>query len=169
MEKKAFIGILVFIHCFIFLSTFGFAEVHSQKKGLFSVDVPEGWEWREDAISVVLIHPNANDGLVINFDYKGLHISLQQQVAVWAAKLLMPLIVGPMFNGKIVSEEDIEISGVPARQFNITTSHEGNTVSSKAALFFHKGYVFMIMHAVSSDESRDEMDNIMKSFKLGGK
>lgn len=161
--KKILYLVLGIICCAICLYNISFAETFEQKKGLFTIDIPEGWKTTEYDTYITISNPSKDNGIDIEFAPEFVKTEEVEYMLQNACKIMTDAI--RKRQGSIIEEKTTEVDGIYARQidFRMLTSSGFNDASQ--LLFFNKGYKFIITYGSANSEEKSIMDKIVKTFK----
>jgi len=143
-----------------------FALVHTQKNGLFSMDIPEDWKWFEYQQEIVITYP---DGKTAAID-----VQLVPSIKLSGADIKKTLKEGndrmikegiEAHNGAFIGEKEISLDGVYATQLDFKTAPP-SPVHVTYVAFLNKGYAFTITYGSGDDKLRSVMDDVIATFKF---
>jgi len=144
-----------------------FALEHTQKDGLFSMDIPEAWHWAEDQQEVIIAYP---DGKTVAIDIqlvpsKKLSPSdIKNTLKEANDKMIKEGIEA--HNGTLIGNKEITIDGVYATQLDFKTSPP-NVIYVTYISFFNKDRAFTVTYGSADEKMRSMMDDALATFKFG--
>jgi hypothetical protein len=141
------------------------AMVHSQKNGLFSMDVPATWHWFEYPGEIIITYP---DGQTMAIDIKmtpidkGLSTAdIKQRLKQANAKMLKDGVEA--HGGQFIDQKEIGIGGVYATRLDFRTAPP-QSVKVAYILFYNKGYTFSISYGSQDDKMISVMDDAVSTI-----
>jgi hypothetical protein len=163
--KRLFIVFGFLIAVFVFIPQ-GFAEVHSQKDGLFWLDVPQGWEWQEGSDQVVIKKINDRESIIIKF-----YLYVKTVVAEDTETMLQGArntVIQEMASqgGKSVMKINRHIAGVPAWHLGFLVPSAEGLLQTTCIVFFNKDYFFNISCDSDREYKRLKMEAIIDTFSF---
>lgn len=143
-----------------------FALEHTQKDGLFSMDIPSDWHWDEYPGEVIITYP---DGKTIAIDIQMVpSIKLSQDDIKKTLKEDDDKMIQEGVNshhGTFLDEKVINLAGVYATQLDFKTAPP-NRIYVTYIAFFIKGYAFTVTYGSGDDKIRSVMDDALATFKF---
>jgi hypothetical protein len=167
MERKSIrLAEFILVIFGVFLSSqteICFAETHSQKDALFTIDVPTGWGWSENAKTIVLTNPQKDNAISISFSPKV--ASSQGENKVFLEQNSQDALQSILGNYKPsqMEKKDILINDNYAILLEACLKEE-RSVSVISTL--KKGYWFVIVFSSRDKEENKLLNNIIKTFKF---
>ena len=144
-----------------------FAIQRTQKEGLFSIEIPEGWRWVESLQEIIVTYP---DGKTVAIDITLVpsrnlsQAQIKELLKDSGDKMIKEGIEA--HNGTLIHDKEIKFDGVYARQLDFKPSPE-NPIDMTYISFFNKGHAFTITYgAAKDDKMRLVMEDIVASFKF---
>ena len=139
---------------------------HTQKDGLFSMDIPEEWHWMEDPQEIIITYP---DGKTMAIDVQ---LVASQKLSRDEIKKNLKDANDKMIkegveahNGTLIDNKEINLDGVYATQLDFTTVPP-NPIAVTYVSFFNKGYAFTITYGSRDEKMRLVMDDAVATFKF---
>ena len=166
MREKGLLGLLVTACYVLSITTICVAEMHSQKNGLFKVDIPDGWSWAELSGKVRIGNPKGNAGISIQFKPVLVESDEKRKERLKTGNQMMIKSMVEPNKGTVLSERERRINGVYARQLDFLTTLEGKTGQMTYISFFNKDYAFTITFASPNDEEILKMEEIVETFQF---
>ena len=144
----------------------GSGGTYSQKEGLFTVNIPEGWNWSELSDRVKIINPEGNSGILILFK-PTIEMSLEEkkEIIKKSHETYKDIQIIKQY-GKVLEEKDTQIGGVYARQLDFLFTTKDETLRTTNIMLFSKGYRFVITFGSPSEEEKSKMDEIIETLKF---
>ncbi len=161
--------LIIFIINLLFLCAWlkpVFALEHTQKDGLFSMDVPEGWHWVEYPQEIIITYP---DGKTMAIDIqlvpsrKLSEVNIKKTLKETDDKMIKEGIEA--HQGILIDDKEIKLDGVYATRLDFKTSSP-NPVYVTYIAFFNKGYAFTITYGSADDKMRSVMDDALATIKF---
>jgi hypothetical protein len=141
-----------------------FAQVRSQAAGLFWIDVPQQWQWFEDADSVTLMSPSGYQAVRIDFKVvDGIHDASQAQELV-RRTMASQIQEKAFLNGKPVLKVERKIGGVFALQTGFIVSTPHGMKQATAIVFFRDRRLFQVTFEAPREFLRLEMEKIVDTI-----
>ncbi|MFH0940896.1 MAG: hypothetical protein V1840_03475 [Candidatus Omnitrophota bacterium] len=164
MRQIVFFGLLGVM---LMLSPMGFAQIQGQKDGLFWIDVPESWQWNEDADGATVMNPVGSRG--IHIDFKAVD-GINDDLA--AMELIENAVAAKEYelasrNGKTILKVDRKIGGAFAVQRGFIISTQDGMRQATAIVFFHNRHLFNIYFEAPREFQRVEMEAIVDTIQFG--
>jgi len=138
---------------------------HTQKDGLFSLNIPEGWKWFEYQEEIVITYP---DGKTAAIDIelvpsrKLSQADIKQTLKEGNDKIIKEGIHA--HNGILIDDKETRLDGVYATQLDFKTAPSAVYVTYIS--FFNKGHVYTITYGSRDDKMRLLMDDVVMTFKF---
>ncbi len=143
-----------------------FALEHTQKNGLFSMDVPEGWHWVEYPQEIIITYPDGNTMAIdIQLMPSRKHSQTEIKKAIKEADDKMIKQGIEAHSGVLLDDKEIKLDGIYAIQLDFKTAPP-NTLHVTYVSFFNKGYVFTITYGSGDDKIHSVMDDVVGTFKF---
>lgn len=156
----------IFIFLFFLTCSSAFAKEQVEQKGLFTMDVPQGWTWAENHQEAIVAYPGTQTiAIDIQWSYNG-NLSRQQmrgKLKESNDKMIQQGI--EPHGGKVIDNKETSVDGVYATQLDFATSSPQSMTVSYIA-FFHKGYAFSITYGARDENNLLVMDDMVASIKL---
>jgi hypothetical protein len=143
-----------------------FALEHTQKNGLFSMNIPEEWHWVEASHEVVITYP---DGQTVAIDIQIVpsrnlsQAQIKNTIQMADEKMIKDGIQA--HNGSLIDNKEIRINGVYATQLDFKTSPP-NPIHVTYISFFNKGYAFTITYGSEDEKMHSVMDDVIATLKF---
>ncbi|MDE1921474.1 MAG: hypothetical protein KGI24_08540 [Candidatus Omnitrophica bacterium] len=144
-----------------------FALQHTQKDGLFSMDVPAEWHWIEYPQGVIITYP---DGRTMAMDIEMASNSksfsqaeIKKNLKEADEKMITDGVKA--HHGTLIDDKEITVDGVYATRLDFKTSPP-NPITVAYIAFCHKGRAFTITYGSSDAERMLGLDDIAASFKF---
>jgi len=161
--------LIIFIVSF-FLSAgrghFAYAMEHSQRDGLFSMDIPEEWHWVEYPEEIVITYP---DGKTVAID---IQLVLSRKLSQADIKKTLKEDNDKMIKegveahqGTLIDDKEIKLDGVYATQLDFETAPP-NRVNVTYISSFNKGHAFTITYGSEDEKMHLMMDDVVATFKF---
>ena len=166
MNIKIFIIFAVNLLFFNFYFKPVLALEHTQKAGLFSMDVPKEWHWFEYPQEIIITYP---DGKTMAFDIQMIpsrklsQAEIKKNLKEGKDKMIKEGIEA--HNGNLIDDKEIKIDGVYATRLDFKTASP-NTVYGTYISFFNKGYAFTVTYGSVNDKTHLGMDDAIATFKF---
>ena len=161
--------LIIFIFLFLFLGVGrkpAFALEHTQKDGLFSMDIPAQWHWSEYPQEIVITYP---DGTTMAIEIQMVPspnlspMDIKKALKDGNDKMIRQGI--DAHRGELISNKEIKLGGVYATQLDFKTVPP-NPIFVRYISFFNKGYVFTITYGSEDEKMREVMDDAVSTFKF---
>jgi len=146
--------------------TRSFALEHAQKDGLFSMDVPQGWQWIEYPQEIIVTYP---DGKTMAMDIQmapGRELSqaqIKQAIKDGDDKMIREGVLA--HNGTLIDNKEMAIDGVYATRLDFKTSPPDPVLVTYVSLF-NKGHAITITYGNSDEKMYAVMDDALSTLKL---
>lgn len=143
-----------------------FALEHTQKDGLFNIDIPKQWHWVESPQGVIITYP---DGETIAIDIQWVpnrklsQADIKKTIKEANDKMIKEGIEA--HHGTLIDEQEIKLDGVYATRLDFKTTPP-DPVYVAYISFFNKGYAFTITYGSRDDKMRLVMDDVLATFKF---
>jgi hypothetical protein len=143
-----------------------FALEHTQKDGLFKMDIPKEWHWVDNSQEVVITFP---DGKTMAIDIELVPSSKLSQTDIKKAledsddKMIKEGIEA--HQATLIDNKEIKFDGVYAKQLDFKTAPPDPIFVTYISLF-NKGYAFTITYGSGDDKMRSMMDDAVATFKF---
>lgn len=143
-----------------------FALEHSQKDGLFSMDIPENWHWVDYPQETIITYP---DGQTVAIDIQWVASRLKSQDEIKKVikegndKMVKDGIEA--HQGTFIDEKEFKLDGVYATQLDFDTAYP-NSVHVSYVSFFNEGYAFTITYGSRDAIMNSVMDDAVETIKL---
>ncbi len=143
-----------------------FALEHTQRNGLFSMDVPEQWHWVEYPEEIVIAYP---DGTTVAMD-----IQLMPSVKLTPADIKKTLRASndkmikegiEAHNGVLIDNKEIKLDGIYATQLDFKPAPQ-SPINVTYISFFNKDYAVTITYGSGDDKLRSVMDDAVATLKF---
>ena len=141
-------------------------EVKGSYAGLFWVDVPLGWQWREDAEGVSLVSPGGRRTMRIDAQAQegidteeGAKALVEQAMAAKIREIVS-------MNGKTVAKRERRVDGVFALQTGFLLPASEEIHQATAIFFYAKKYLFCVYLEASREPLRLEMEEIADTIRF---
>ena len=160
---------IIFIINLLFLGAWlkpVFAFEHTQKDGLFSMDVPKGWHWVEYPQEIIITYP---DGKTMAIDIKWVPSRKLSQADIKRTlkeaddKMIKEGIEA--HHGILIDDKEIKLDGVYATQLDFKIASP-NLIYVTYIAFLNKGYAFTVTYGSGDDKVRSVMDDAVATIKL---
>jgi hypothetical protein len=161
--------LIIFIISLLFLAsgrTLVFAMEHTQRNGLFSMNVPEQWHWMENSQEVVITYP---DGKTMAID---IQLVPNRNLTQADIKKILKEADDKMIkkgieahHGTLIDDKEIKLDGVYATRLDFKTIPP-NPIHVTYISFFNKGYGFSITYGSEDDKMHSVMDDAVATFKF---
>ena len=142
------------------------AKVYTQKAGLFSIDVPQGWHWFEYPQEVIITY---QDGKTMGID---IQFSANRKLASADIQKIIKDSDEKMINegikahgGILISDKETNLDGVYARELDFNPGPHSPINVTYIALF-NKGYAFTITYGSAEQEYNLLMQQAVGTIKL---
>jgi len=142
-----------------------YAVERTQKTGLFSMDIPEGWRWVEYAQEIVITYPDGNNVAIDIQMVPSQKLSLAQikKTIIDSDQAMKKGIIA--HQGSLIDDKEIKVDGVFATQMDFKASPQ-NPVFVTNISFFNKGYAFTITYGSRDEKMRLVLDDVVATFKF---
>lgn len=161
--------LIIFTISLLFLSSvpnLGFAMEHTQKHGLFSMDIPDEWHWVENSQEVVITYP---DGKTMAID---IQMVPSRKISEAETRKMLKETNDNMIkegieahNGTLIDNNEIKLDGVYATRLDFKTTPP-NPIYVTYISFFNKDYAFTITYGSKNDKMHLLMDDVLATFKF---
>ena len=145
-----------------------FALEYTQKDGLFSMDVPEGWHWVESPQEIIIAYP---DGKTVAIDIqffpsrKLSQADIKKTLKESNDKMIKEGVMA--HHGALINDKEIQLDGVYATQLDFTTaSQSNNPIHVTYISFFNKEYGFTITYGSEDEKMHSVMDDVAATLKF---
>jgi len=143
-----------------------FAEVHAQRDGLFSMDVPSGWHWDEYPGEVIITF---SDGKTIAIDIQMVPSSKTSLAQIKKTlkeddDKMIKLGINA-HHGTFLDEKEISLDGVYATQLDFKTAPP-NVIHVTYVAFFNKGHAFTVTYGSGDGKIHSVMDDALATLKF---
>ena len=143
-----------------------FALEHTQKDGLFSMDIPDGWHWVEFPEQVIVTYPDGKT-MAIDIEFmpskKISQTDIKQALKASDDKMITEGI--KTHKGVLEDNKEIKFDGAYATQLDFQSSIQ-NPIYVTYISFFNKGYVYTITYGDRDDKVRLLMEDAVATFKF---
>jgi len=143
-----------------------FALEHTQKDGLFKMDVPEQLYWREFPQEIIITYP---DGQTVAMDIQLIpSVSLSEEDAKKKLKDSNEAMIKQgiqAHHGALIDNKEIKVDGVYATQLDFKTSPP-DPIDVTYIAFFNKGYAFSITYGTNDEKMRLLLDDAVATIKF---
>jgi len=139
---------------------------HTQKNGLFSMDIPEGWHWFEYPEEIIITY---SDAKTVAMDIqlvpsKNLsQAEIKKNIKDGNDKMIKEGIEA--HRGTLIDNKELKLDGVYATQLNFKTSLPDSVYVTYISLF-NKGYAITITYGSQDEKMRLVMDDALATVKL---
>lgn len=160
---------LFLILFFIFLPLTFASQEDSQKKGLFEIDLPDGWrEQQGPSKFIILPPPPNNEGIVIQFKRDFNPSETPEEIKLRINSTLENIVTHniKVDGGRITENNEITIDNVYAKCLSYTTLLNGNIYYFFRIMFVNKGYTFSIDYGNPSKKEVDKALGVVESIKF---
>jgi hypothetical protein len=166
MKIKIFVILIINL---LFLGAWfkpAYALEHTQKDGLFSINVPGGLHWVEAGREAVITYP---DGKTVAIDIQWVPSRKLSQAEIKNTikqdddKMIKDGIQA--HNGTLIDNKEIKLNGVYATQLDFNTGPP-NPIHVTYISFFNKDYAFTITYGSEDDKMHSMMDDIIATIKF---
>lgn len=155
--------------CFMFSSQICSAELHIAKKGLFKIDVPQGWEWTDQADSVIISNAEQDSAIIVKMQVQSAGIGSEERIEEVLNKGIENIIEKVKFQkGIVVSQKSKSLDGSKAQQVNFLLTTDGSKAYATFIAVFAKGYLFTIYMEGPDEAARLNMEKITNKIKFLG-
>ena len=141
------------------------AMVHTQKNGLFNIDIPEEWHWVESPEEIIITYPDAK---TVAIDIQLVHSKKLSQAAIDKAikESNDNMLKGVQaHNGALIDNKEMKLDGVKAARLDFRTTLP-NPIWVTYISFFNKGYAFTVTYGSEDDKIRSVMDDVVLTIKF---
>ena len=161
--------LIIFTISLLFLSSvpnLGFAMEHTQKHGLFSMDIPDEWHWVENSQEVVITYP---DGKTMAIDIQMVpsrklpQADIKKMLKESNDKMITEGVEA--HNGTLIDNKEMKLDGVYATRLDFKTTPP-NPIYVTYISFFNKGFAFTITYGSKNDKMRFLMDDVLTTLKF---
>ncbi|MDE2028405.1 MAG: hypothetical protein KGK03_10780 [Candidatus Omnitrophica bacterium] len=142
------------------------AVEHTQKDGLFSLDVPAEWHWVEYPQDIIITYPDGQTMAIdIEISPSGKLSPAQMKKALKEAndKMISEGVLA--HHGTVIDNKEIKVDGVYATRLDFKTAPPQNVTVAYIA-FFNKGYAFTITYGSTKPKTLMLLDDVAASFKF---
>ena len=166
MKIKLFI---IFIVSILFFATGPkpvFALEHTQKSGLFKMDIPEEWRWNDFPQETVITFP---DGKTMAIDIQMVpsrklpQADIKKMLKESNDKMITEGVEA--HNGTLIDNKEMKLDGVYATRLDFKTTPP-NPIYVTYISFFNKGFAFTITYGSKNDKMRFLMDDVLTTLKF---
>jgi len=143
-----------------------FALEHTQKEGLFSMDVPAEWHWVEYPEEVVIAYP---DGQTVAMDIQlvpghNLPLSeIKKNIKDSNDKMIKEGIQA--HHGTLIDNQEFKLDGVYATRLDFDPTPQ-NPIHATYVSFFNKGYAFTVIYGSGDNKIYSVMDDCLATIKF---
>ena len=139
---------------------------HSQKDGLFKMDIPKEWHWMEYAHEIIITYP---DGKTMAMD-----IQLVPSRPLSEADIKKTLKEGvdrmvkdgiEAHQGTLIDNKEIDIDGVYATRLDFKTVPP-NPVYVTCISVFNKGFALTVTYGSEDDKMHSMLDDTFATFRF---
>jgi hypothetical protein len=161
--------LIIFIINLLFLGVWlkpVFALEHTQKNGLFSMDIPEEWHWMEYPQEIIITYPDAKTMAMDIQLVPSRNLSpsdIKKAIKESDDKMIKEGIEA--HHGVLIDDKEIKLDGVYAAQLDFKTALP-NSIDVTYISFFNKGYAFTITYGSSDEKIHLGMDDAVATFKF---
>ena len=161
--------LIIFLTNFLFLGTWlkpVFALEHTQKDGVFSMDIPAEWHWAESPEEILITYP---DGKTIALDIQMIPSRKLSQTDMKKAikesndKMIKEGIEA--HHGTLVGNKEIKLDGVYATRIDFNTVPP-NSIAVTYVSFFNKGYAFTITYGSEDEKMHALLDDALATIRF---
>jgi hypothetical protein len=142
------------------------AMEHTQKNGLFKMDIPETWHWMEYSREIIITYP---DGKTMAIDIQLVPsqplspADIKKTIKESNDKMIQEGIEA--HQGTLIDNKEISVDGVYAARLDFKTASP-NSVNVTYISFFNKGYAFTITYGSEDDKMHAVMDDAVATLKF---
>jgi len=163
--KIAFILIMTSLFSFAGLKSV-LALEHLAKNGLFTMDVPAGWDWAEYPEEIVITYPGTKNvaidiQLVSSPEFS--KADIKKTIKEANDKMIKDGIEAHHAN--LIGNKEIKVDGIYATQIDFKTA-DPNSIHVTYISFFNKGYAFTITYGGADNKMRLLLDDAIATFKF---
>lgn len=169
-NKKLFSILAMAMLCvFSFLQTSS-AELYVSRKGLFKIDVPEGWQWIDNSDTVIILSMQQEGTIIMKMQPQPEGLESKEQMDKFLDKGMESMIEKAREQkGIIAGQKSRTLDGVNAEQVNFLLNEEEGKLHATFIAALVKGYFLTIYMEGPQEPERAKMEKIIEGIKFLGR
>lgn len=166
-KRMMMVLLLAAVICFPLIA-FAQDKQYSQKDGLFSVNVPEGWQWSESIPEYVYIIPPDGVGGIMIYSKKDTKTETPEEIKSKLRSINETIIETKLKpeGGTIIEDKETTIDNVYARRLSYTIPLKEQLFYFVRITFVYKDYVYAVHFGNPKQEELAKMESIVNTLKL---